>query len=337
MFGHLIVMTINRFELILDKDSNDYYIAGEEIKGTIEISVLDRVRIARLSIRLFGNVQTAWRNKLVDQIYESKEYVLDEYKDMTSEFALHCNEMLEILKGEHNLSFTMKLPLDVISTIKKENYGFVKYNCLAVLDVPQDGGSEIIAESEFCVVSYLNVDAPHFKKPVESREQVSIIGFCCRRLKGFIRAKVIVAELGLLPGETVKITIIVENTVQTRSNVKKKHKGVHQCALLSLCQQIDFKAKCRSDPHLFDHRSLTTAVKSYGTCRASQTKGPETKSLYFDIPNGLPPTSANETCFIVCSYFFRLDMEHFDVIVPVVIGSQKTLDKISPNHESSNS
>lgn len=32
MFGHLIVMTINRFELILDKDSNDYYIAGEEIK-----------------------------------------------------------------------------------------------------------------------------------------------------------------------------------------------------------------------------------------------------------------------------------------------------------------
>lgn len=47
------------------------------------MSVLDRVRIARLSIRIFGNAQTGWRNKLVDTIYESKEYILDEYKDMT--------------------------------------------------------------------------------------------------------------------------------------------------------------------------------------------------------------------------------------------------------------
>lgn len=46
----------------------------------------------------------------------------------------------------------------------------------------------------------------------------------------------------------------------------------------------------------------------------------------FEIPAGLPPTSAKANGLIVCSYFFRLDMEHFDVVLPVVIGSQKTIE-----------
>lgn len=41
------------------------------------------MKIARLSVRIFGNLQTAWHNKLTDQIYESKECILDEYIDLT--------------------------------------------------------------------------------------------------------------------------------------------------------------------------------------------------------------------------------------------------------------
>jgi hypothetical protein len=37
------------------------------------------------------------------------------------------------------------LPLDVISSIDKENHGYVRYTCIAVLDLPEDGASEIIS------------------------------------------------------------------------------------------------------------------------------------------------------------------------------------------------
>lgn len=45
------------------------------------------------------------------------------------------------------------------------------------------------------------MDAPHFKKPVEDEETINIVGFFCSRLNGYISAKVIVSELGLLPGK----------------------------------------------------------------------------------------------------------------------------------------
>ncbi|KAI1700536.1 arrestin domain-containing protein 17 [Ditylenchus destructor] len=317
-------MKIDHFDLTLEKEGyGEYYMAGEELKGVIEVHVVEKVRIARLSVRIIGSCQTAWRNKLMETVYESKELILDEYKDLTSELALHCSEALEILEGQHKITFRIKLPLDVVSSIEKENHGLVKYTCMAVLDVPEGGDSEIVAECDFGVVSLLNLDAPHFCLPTSSREQVNIIGFCCHRPKGYISADVKVSELGLLPGETVRVCLTVENTVKKAK--AKKHTGMHQCALLSLCQQLDFRAANRQDPKQWDHKSLTTAVHSCGTCKANQVKGPETKYIDFVIPNGLPPTSARAGGLVVCSYFFRLDMAHFDVIVPVIIGSQKTL------------
>lgn len=67
-------------------------------------------------------------------------------------------------------------------------------------------------------------------------------------------------NLFLFLGETIRITLTVENTVK-KSNAKK-HQGVHKCTLLSLCQQLDFKAKSRTDPNNYDEKSLTTAVHS---------------------------------------------------------------------------
>ncbi|KAI1702422.1 arrestin domain-containing protein 17 [Ditylenchus destructor] len=242
----------------------------------------------------------------METVYESKELILDEYKDLTSELALHCSEALEILEGQHKITFRIKLPLDVVSSIEKENHGLVKYTCMAVLDVPEGGDSEIVAECDFGVVSLLNLDAPHFCLPTSSREQVNIIGFCCHRPKGYISADVAVSELGLLPGSCDDLKISVKLQID-------------------LSKLLDFRAANRQDPKQWDHKSLTTAVHSCGTCKANQVKGPETKYIDFVIPNGLPPTSARAGGLVVCSYFFRLDMAHFDVIVPVIIGSQKTL------------
>lgn len=35
--------------------------------------------------------------------------------------------------------------MDVLSTVEKDNYGQIKYICMAVLDVPEGGDSEIVA------------------------------------------------------------------------------------------------------------------------------------------------------------------------------------------------
>lgn len=44
-----------------------------------------------------------------------------------------------------------------MSTIKVENFGFIKYNCLAILDVSQDGGSEIIGGKSYFITKKKNV------------------------------------------------------------------------------------------------------------------------------------------------------------------------------------
>jgi len=38
-----------------------------------------------------------------------------------------------------------QLPLDVISSIEKDGLGYVRYSVIAVLDLPEDGSSEMVA------------------------------------------------------------------------------------------------------------------------------------------------------------------------------------------------
>ena len=103
-------MKIERFDLKLVKPTTEeeygqqhqpfYYLAGEEIKvcfsnnqihiyefskfkGAIELHVRERVRIARLSLRLVGSSHTNWQDDFTDIVYESKELFIDEYKDLT--------------------------------------------------------------------------------------------------------------------------------------------------------------------------------------------------------------------------------------------------------------
>uniref|UniRef100_A0A7E4UWR5 Arrestin_C domain-containing protein n=1 Tax=Panagrellus redivivus TaxID=6233 RepID=A0A7E4UWR5_PANRE len=318
-------MRISYFDLLLDREPGVPYLAGEEILGSIEIHVQEQTRIARLTARLSGQAHTGWRNKASDILFESTELIMDEYLDLTNDLSLHCTEGLEISEGKHKMEFKFKIPYDVLSSIEKENFGSIRYTCSAVLDIPEDGESEIISEKNLVIFSLLNLDAPHFRQSVRAQDQVNIIGCCCRRPKGWINAELIVSELGLLPGEHVKISLTIDNTVKKKKK-NKKHNKAHECASLSLCQQLDFRAQSRYDPHVVDEKFLTIAVESEGTCKANEQKGPETKLISFHIPEGLPPTSTKDNGLITCSYFFKLDLEHFDVVVPVVIGSAKTMD-----------
>uniref|UniRef100_A0A0N5A7Z3 Arrestin_C domain-containing protein n=1 Tax=Syphacia muris TaxID=451379 RepID=A0A0N5A7Z3_9BILA len=321
-------MKIDHFEVLLSNESQKPYIGGETLQGQIEITVQEKVKVARLTVKLVGQAQTSWRNKDSDLTYESNEQVLNEYLDLTRSLISHCDENLFLTDGRHNICFQVPLPLDVISSIEKEGYGWVRYTCIATLDLPEDKNTReliMVLERNFSVCSVLNLDAPYMRQPATSREEAVVTGCCCKRKLGVVSAQMTVADMGLLPGETVQITLTIENGVKKR-RFRRRRDVSHDCVLVSLCQQLDFISQNRYELHLYDKKSLTIAVESHGTCKASSGSGPETKYIDFTIPSGLQPTSTRSNGLITISYFFKLDMHTFDVIVPVIIGSVKTPD-----------
>ncbi|KAK6110602.1 Arrestin (or S-antigen) N-terminal domain family protein [Brugia pahangi] len=315
-------MKIEHFDVLLSKQSEKPYTGGEAVQGHVKISVLEKVKVGRLIVKLVGQAQTGWKNKNSEVLYESNEQVLNEYIDLTRVLTDFCDENFNLEEGLHQICFHIPLPLDVISSIEKENYGWVRYTCSATLDVLDEDAKEIFAEHNFTVFSLLNLDAPYMRQPVTSQEENEVRGCCCNRKVGVESAQLTISDMGLLPGETAKITLVIEDSAKRKR--RKSRKGRSDCILLSLCQQLDFLSQNRYELHLFDRKSLTIAVESIGTCKVTSGTGPETRHIDFQIPTGLQPTSIKANGLITISYFFRLDMHSFDVIVPVIIGSMKT-------------
>ncbi|CAI4224491.1 unnamed protein product [Auanema sp. JU1783] len=315
-------MKVEHFDVTLDRTIDEPYTGGEKIQGVIDMCLQKPIHIGGLAVRLTGVAETGWRNKTTDLVFESRHTFMDEFIDLTPIIADHCSENFDLNPGNHSIPFEAHLPLDVLSTVDRDNYGSVRYTCTALLAIPEDGDTEIIAEKAFKVFSYLNLDAPYMRQPTTAAEEETITG-CCGRNKGSISATMIVNEVGLLPGETTKITLTVENRTKRKRWQRKQEK--HECVLISLCQQLDFVAANRYEPDLVDKKSVTMAVETHGTCKARPGLGPETKEIEFSIPADLPPTSIHSNRLVTCSYFFKLDLDHFDIIVPVIIGTSKTL------------
>ncbi|OZC11113.1 arrestin domain protein [Onchocerca flexuosa] len=315
-------MKIEHFDVLLSKQTEKPYTGGEAVQGHVEINVLEKIKVGRLTVKLIGQAQTGWKNKNSEVLYESNEQVLNEYIDLTRVLTDFCDENFNLGEGLHQICFHIPLPLDVISSIEKENYGWVRYTCSATLDVLDEDAREIFAEHNFTVFSLLNLDAPYMRQPVTSYEENEIRGCCCNRKVGIESAQLTVSDMGLLPGEIAKITLVIEDGAKRKR--RKSRKNRNDCVLLSLCQQLDFLSQNRYELHLFDRKSLTIAVESIGTCKVTSDTGPEIRHIDFQIPIGLQPTSVKANGLITISYFFRLDMHSFDVIVPVIIGSMKT-------------
>ena len=70
--------------------------------------------------------------------------------------------------------------------------------------------------------------------------------------------KIFDLQLGILPGETVRIKLAFQNTLKKRRFKKRTQKY----ALLSLCQQLDFCSQSTSDPCSYARKSVTIAVHS---------------------------------------------------------------------------
>ncbi|CAI2349859.1 unnamed protein product [Caenorhabditis sp. 36 PRJEB53466] len=258
-------MKVDYFEVTLDRSIDEPYLGGDPIKGIIEMVCSKQVRINGLIVRLTGIAETGWRNRQDDLPYESRHTFMDERIDLTTTIADHCNNDFELQEGKHCIEFEGKVPLDVLSSVERENHGSIRYTCTALMAIPEDGDTEVVSEKTFKVYSLLNLDAPYLHDKSHVTEEEEITG-CCGRRKGTITATMQIEEIGVMPGRASKIILTVENKTRKRKRWIRQRDN-HECVLLSLCQQLDFVAVNRHDPMLVDRKSLTIAVESHGTCK----------------------------------------------------------------------
>uniref|UniRef100_A0A8R1I0M4 Arrestin C-terminal-like domain-containing protein n=1 Tax=Caenorhabditis japonica TaxID=281687 RepID=A0A8R1I0M4_CAEJA len=315
-------MKVDYFEVTLNKGIDEPYLGGDPIRGIIEMVCSKQVRITGLVVRLTGVAETGWRSRQDDLTYESRQTFMDERIDLTTTIADHCNENFELQEGKHSVEFEGRIPLDVLSSVERENHGNVRYTCTALMAIPEDGDTEVVSEKTFKVYSLLNLDAPYLHEKSYVVEKEEIIG-CCGKRKGAMIATMQIDEIGVMPGLTSKISLTVENNSVKRKKWLRKKEN-HECVLLSLCQQLDFIAGNRSDHTLIERKSITIAIESHGTCKTKAGTGPQTKEIEFSVPANLPPTSIHANRLVTISYFFKFDLEHFDLILPVIVGSTKS-------------
>ncbi|PIO57222.1 hypothetical protein TELCIR_21374, partial [Teladorsagia circumcincta] len=55
--------------------------------------------------------------------------------------------------------------------IDRDNYGSVRYTCTALMAIPEDGDTEMVAEKTFKVYPYLNLDAPYMRDSTATTEE----------------------------------------------------------------------------------------------------------------------------------------------------------------------
>lgn len=57
----------------------------------------------------------------------------------------HCTDEFELLEGKHSVEFEGRIPLDVLSSMERENHGNVRYTCTALMAIPEDGDTEMVS------------------------------------------------------------------------------------------------------------------------------------------------------------------------------------------------
>uniref|UniRef100_A0A0N5A0I0 Arrestin_C domain-containing protein n=1 Tax=Parastrongyloides trichosuri TaxID=131310 RepID=A0A0N5A0I0_PARTI len=322
-------MKIDHFDVVLEKEDDTPFIGGDFIVGCVKINVTNKIEVSKLTVSLRGIIQTGWKNKKNSAaIFESAVEVINETLDLTSEIAKHSDEKYNLQIGLHMISFQYKLPFAVLSSIEQENLGCIRYTIQAILEIPEDGFSEIVAERPIKIFSYLNLDAPHLLNSTSASDQ-SEVSVCCGRCRGkksIINTNVTIGQLGIFPGEQCIVRIeIDQEPITSCCNPIKRHKSKEtKCISVSFCQQATFKSRNRFDPKIVDEKSITLALASQSFHHECDYNSTIVKVIEFDVPKDIPPTTINENELISCCYFFKVFSKNFYIVVPVIIGSTRT-------------
>lgn len=121
----------------------------------------------------------------------------------------------ELVAGNHIFNFTIKLPLNIPSSIE-EDKGYIRYSAHVILKRPKHNDLKISRNFNVIRTIDLNKNFPDKKLPVEV-EKISKLGcFCCSKSSLILTVKI--PGTAFVSGQTFKISTNVINL--TRSELE---------------------------------------------------------------------------------------------------------------------
>jgi hypothetical protein len=245
---------IEIFEIKLAK-SQPVYVAGEIVKGNLQINVSERLKINKLNLSLTGLGKVHWSEKktiserngksstsrTVTEHHCSNEQYLNLNMVMLSKIQNDIDCYLEV--GVQNFPFEFQLPPNLPSSFDHFN-GKIRYSLTALIDIPW-------AFDKYCtlnitVLSIVNLNlTPHLKQPVNVQDVKTMCCLCCK--SDPIIVTLSLSKTAFVSGEKLTFNTIIDN----------KSSYIIKQIIFSIEQNICLKAK---NKHRTFSRTVTQTV-----------------------------------------------------------------------------
>lgn len=186
------------------------YIAGQSVVGTIEICVMDRVKINGIKLRLVGQGKVNWTEKKGNGRFETTVTYTDSenYIDYLIQMLPKQNGSdlyLEI--GKYCFPFEIKLPA-TLPTSFEHLEGRIRYLLCCTIEIPWSLNKTY--KLPITIISLLDLNAyPRLKSSESINNSKTICCFCCKSKPIFISFSLY--KIGYVCGEAIVFNASINN------------------------------------------------------------------------------------------------------------------------------
>uniref|UniRef100_A0A336MDB3 CSON015362 protein n=1 Tax=Culicoides sonorensis TaxID=179676 RepID=A0A336MDB3_CULSO len=298
-----------------DNNPQGIYYSGQNLSGTVELSVERLIKVKAISLKISGFAYTHWTERENYKVNGKNHTRMvnfhgrEDYLNSTTYLIGSPNaNQIEILPGVHTYNFACLLPVNLPSSFEGP-YGHIRYTVKVTFVQPWKFDQTY--KIGFTVLKQLdlNYDNPDLRLPVHAE---TIKHFCCWPCKtGPLILTVTLPIAGFVPGQTIPISLVIDN--QSRETV----------------EEVTFKlkkiVKCFSQTPRVNSREEKGVIvmKRSGGVEKYQKKRYQHSLL---IP-ALPPTNMNMCKIIQISYVLKIKPKvsgmhkESKLSVPIVIGT----------------
>ncbi|XP_055375445.1 uncharacterized protein LOC129608142 [Condylostylus longicornis] len=303
-----------------ERNPQGVYYAGEELSGSVDLSIDRNKRIKAIHITVNGFAKTRWLRKGYPHNSErgvfrgyrsylsSRSYVLGNSSENSS--------TIELLAGEYSYSFHVALPSNIPTSFDGK-YGYILYEIVAAIDRP--GRCTKNFRLPFTVIhpTDLNID-PIYRVPLDVFDQQQFWSFCCPT--GPLCVKFNTIYNGYVPGQKILFVLFIEN----ESSIDFLD------TIVELNQEVIYESREPLHDYRIDKSQIIS--RNFGTILRWSRKVFQGN---LHLPS-IPPTSLIPDCPISIQYSIKIIIkprhfhQNFKMKVPITVGTVPILDS-SPN------
>ena len=273
MFENLQTM----FQILIINEK-PFWQAGDWIEGVVILNNMERRKVRGVRLKVTGVEHTEWcvYSGKHHHKYTGTEKTVDTVFTLWG-FPLGSDQKQPLIAGLYVWPFRVALPATLRHASLEHECGYVRYALIAYIDVPWDLDIEFAKSIRVAPRSALSLQQ-QLLVPQTSADERSIS--CCCWPQGDIHFNVTCAKRGFAAGDTIPVTIDIDNESDAAING----------ATLTLLEYIDFEA--RNMEIFTDHKEKERAIVSNQfNFRVEPHEGHKLLQLNLQVPDGMPFTS----------------------------------------------